>query len=320
MKTLSTILRYTPEQRDAWDAFVATSRNGTFLLQRGFMDYHADRFTDHSLMFYTGRQLVALLPAEEHDGCLTSHRGLTYGGLILSDKATTAIVVDLMRALVDYLRALGNIRKLVYSPIPAFYATYPSEEDRYALFRLGARWTQSKVTSVIPTSRRYPLSTLRRRKVNLFKRMNLSIVEDRAFADFWAVLTQNLELRHATVPVHTVGEISLLEQRFPEHIHLHRVVNAEGATVGGAVVFETATTAHVQYIGSTQQGREQGALDGLFAHLIGERYAHKAYFDFGVSVEQGGRILNEGLIRQKESFGARAATYDTFEISITPED
>ena len=33
-----------------WDAFVGASKNGTFLLTRPYMDYHADRFTDHSLI------------------------------------------------------------------------------------------------------------------------------------------------------------------------------------------------------------------------------------------------------------------------------
>ena len=46
------IVRYTAEKADEWNAFVAESKNGTFLFNRGYMDYHADRFVDHSLMFY----------------------------------------------------------------------------------------------------------------------------------------------------------------------------------------------------------------------------------------------------------------------------
>ena len=81
-------------------------------------------------------------------------------------------------------------------------------------------------------------------------------------------------------------------------------------------MFETETTAHVQYIASTEKGRNLGALDGLFDYLIGTQYAHKRYFDFGISVEQGGWVLNEGLIHQKEGFGARGAVYETYEITI----
>ena len=57
------IIGYTPERKEEWDAFVRTSRNGTFLLLRDYMDYHADRFTDCSLMFYREGKLMALLPA-----------------------------------------------------------------------------------------------------------------------------------------------------------------------------------------------------------------------------------------------------------------
>lgn len=42
------IRKYTPADKAQWDKFVETSRNGTFLFRRDFMDYHADRFADHS--------------------------------------------------------------------------------------------------------------------------------------------------------------------------------------------------------------------------------------------------------------------------------
>ena len=73
---------------------------------------------------------------------------------------------------------------------------------------------------------------------------------------------------------------------------------------------------HAQYIATSDDGRSVGALDGLFSYLITEVFAEKAYFDFGVSTEQGGRYLNEGLAFQKEGFGARAVVYDTYEIKL----
>ena len=38
------ITRYSAENKERWDRFVRLSKNGTFLLQRDYMDYHADRF------------------------------------------------------------------------------------------------------------------------------------------------------------------------------------------------------------------------------------------------------------------------------------
>lgn len=44
------IRKYNDTDKEAWNAFVDQSRNATFLLNRSYMDYHSDRFTDHSLM------------------------------------------------------------------------------------------------------------------------------------------------------------------------------------------------------------------------------------------------------------------------------
>ncbi len=74
--------RYAPSRASIWDTFVDTSRNGTFLLTRPYMDYHADRFEDCSLMAYKNGKLRAVLPANISGKTLHSHQGLTYGGWI----------------------------------------------------------------------------------------------------------------------------------------------------------------------------------------------------------------------------------------------
>lgn len=310
------IKRYTPALRNTWDAFIRVSRNGTFLLERGFMDYHADRFTDHSMLFYRDEKLIALLPAEEREGTLTSHGGLTYGGLIFGAEGTAVSTLKCMETLVNYLRTETQIRSLRYSPPPAFYANYPSQEDRYALFRIGGTLTALKLTSVIPLGSPLPMNQLRKRKVKACEKAGLQLMSDTDFAAFWNILEENLKTRHDVRPVHTLQEMQLLHSRFPDNIHLHRMVDSAGQTHGGCVVFETQTTAHIQYIASTPYGRAHGALDGLFNRLIHQRYTHKQWLDFGVSVEQGGAILNEGLVMQKEGFGARAFNYETWEVRI----
>mgnify|MGYP006969164291 CR=1 FL=1 len=49
---------------------------------------------------------------------------------------------------------------------------------------------------------------------------------------------------------------------------------------------------------------------------ITKRFAGKKYFDFGISVEDGGRYLNNGLIAYKERLGGRAIVYDTYIIDL----
>ena len=72
----------------------------------------------------------------------------------------------------------------------------------------------------------------------------------------------------------------------------------------------------MQYSATTEEGRRTSALDHLYEMLINERFSDKEYFDFGISVEDGGRYLNNGLIAYKERLGGRAVVYDTYTIDL----
>ena len=80
------IKRYSSVCEGEWNAFVERSRQGTFLFNRGYMDYHSDRFDDFSLMAYDRGVLKGVLPANRVGNVLYSHQGLTYGGWILPQR------------------------------------------------------------------------------------------------------------------------------------------------------------------------------------------------------------------------------------------
>jgi len=54
----------------------------------------------------------------------------------------------------------------------------------------------------------------------------------------------------------------------------------------------------------------------LFSSLLYDVFADKLWFDFGISSESNGAILNEGLSRFKESWGARSIVYDHYQIYL----
>lgn len=82
------IIKYTSEHYNLWNDFVADAKNATFLFHRDFMEYHSDRFEDYSLLIFDEKEnLKALFPANRIENDLFSHQGLTYGGLILDEKA-----------------------------------------------------------------------------------------------------------------------------------------------------------------------------------------------------------------------------------------
>lgn len=311
------IIRYTHDRQPEWDVFVRSSRNGTFLFERGYMDYHADRFTDCSLMCYREGRLVALLPANwaEMERTVYSHQGLTYGGLLMGDGLTSVRVLELFDLLCHWMRQeLGAVR-FVYKPIPYIYNRCPSEEDLYALFRLGASLTARALSSTIDMSHRLPMSKGRKSTVKQALAQGVTLRESQDYPAFWLILTQVLHDCHGARPVHTVEEMQLLQSHFPENIRLFGAYAANGRMIAGTVIYETPRVVHAQYIASSPEGKATGAVDALYAWLIGERYADRRYLDFGTSVEQGGRVLNEGLVRQKEAFGARGVVYDTYSIT-----
>lgn len=312
------IVRYTPERMAEWDAFVRTSRNGTFLFERAYMDYHAHRFTDCSLMFFRKGRLVALLPANwvEEEKCVYSHQGLTYGGLVMGDELTSIRVLDIFDRMLEWIRTeLGAIR-MVYKPIPYIYNRCPSEEDLYALFRCGAVLHTRGISSVVDMAHRLRMSKGRKSAVKQAVKKGLRVEESTDLSAFWQILEQVLRGKHHASPVHTVEEMQLLQSRFPEYIRLYAVYSADGRMLAGTVIYEMPHWVHAQYIASSSEGKESGAVDALYTWLIDERYADKCYLDFGVSTEQGGRVLNEGLVRQKEAFGARAVVYDSYSLNL----
>lgn len=316
------IQQYTSQQTEEWDVFVRESKNGTFLLERQFMDYHSDRFHDCSLMIYDDDHLVALFPAniDFSTRVVYSHQGLTYGGMVMSTETTQSEVLQMMQALllwyIDYLQATT----LVYKPIPYIYSACSAEEDLYALFRAGARLSARGVSSVVSLQNPLRMRKLRQRGARkaIDNDLYISHMTDNDWATlaaFWDILTNVLEQRHNVQPVHSLDEIKLLMTRFPQQIKLFTVCKDQHV-VAGCLVFITTRVAHVQYIASSEEGRQTGALDLLFRHLINERFKQMDYLDFGISTEHGGAVLNEGLMFQKEGFGGRAVCYDSYTLEL----
>ena len=132
---------------------------------------------------------------------------------------------------------------------------------------------------------------------------------------FWEILSNNLQERYQLNPVHTVEEIKMLHQRFPQYVQL-TVVKEGNHIVGGTVLYEFEHVVHSQYIATNNRGRDIHALDYLFSIVIPNSLRDHSFFDFGISTEKHGSYLNEGLIYQKEGFGGRGICYDWYEWEV----
>ncbi len=305
--------RYTASRKQKWDTFVSASKNATFLFSRDYMDYHSDRFADHSLMIFNDHDLVAVLPANLNaGGALVSHEGLTYGGLLVSRGAKLGNVLAIFHAVLKNLSET-RISKLLLKPIPGFYNTLPNDDVAYALFLLEARLYRRDTSTAISQMDRLPFRKGHKGLIKKAATMGIHIAQEASFRPFWElVLTPQLAARYGAKPVHALEEITLLASRFPEQIKQFSAYQ-EDDIVAGATIYETPTVAHVQYSAVTEKGRQIGAQAFLFSSLI-EQYKDKRFFDFGTSNEKDGRALNHGLLDWKEGFGARCHTHDFYEI------
>jgi hypothetical protein len=302
---------YEPRHRAEWDALVRRSRNGVFLFHRDYLEYHADRFADHSLLFFQGDKLLGVMPASIQGEVLSSHGGLTFGGVVSDERLRTAAMLELFGALKGHLRERG-IRTVVYKAVPHIYHRMPAEEDLYALSRHGGKLTRRDVSSAIQMSRRAEPTKGRKWGLRKARAGGLDVQECGDFRAFMSIEEEQLRKKYGVRPTHTAAELEMLAGRFPDNIRLF-TASRGGRLLGGVVVYRSERVAHAQYIAATDEGRELGCLDVLVDRLLSETYADVPYFDFGISTEDGGRHLNLGLIDNKESYGARAVCYDFYE-------
>ena len=301
---------YVKADAAAWDALIERSRNGNFLHRRDYMDYHADRFSDQSLIVDRNGEIVAVFPANIESNVVASHGGLTYAGLISGHALRAESMLAVFVQMGDHYRALG-IDHVIYKAVPHVFHSYPAEEDLYAIYRQGARLKRRDISSVIPLRERFPFTQGRRQSVDKARGTGIRLQRAGEMTDFHALLSDVLR-KHDVLPTHSLPELSLLRERFPQQIVLHEA-SIDDELLAGVLVYDFGRVVHTQYMAVSEKGRRLDALSLLLAELIEYTYADRFYFTFGISSEQEGRELNGGLIAQKEYFGARAVVHDTYE-------
>ncbi len=312
------VQRYSRDLEDKWNLFVRHAKNSLFMFDRNYMDYHSDRFMDHSLVFYEDNEIAALLPANEREQEIISHGGLTYGGLLLGASAKQHTVLECFREMIKYA-ARSGINAIIYKPVPHVFHLQPAEEDLYALSMVNAELCEVSASTVLnlrdplkmPKGRKAQISRARREGVEV---KVLDREED--YRRFIELENEVLKLRHGVRAVHTAEELYLLHSRFPDKIHLYGALK-EGRMIAGTVVYEYAQAVHTQYMASNDLGRSIGALDLAVSTVISDYRETKQWLDFGISTEDHGRLLNEGLISQKEGFGGRTNVYTAWKLNIS---
>lgn len=345
-----TIIPYSVIHRDAWNQFIRLAKNGTFILEREFVDHHSmsvhegsvqddatqgELYADCSLLLVEGEVtaderehalsadlIVAVFPAnwDEAERKVYSHQGLTYGGLVVRDSITQQEVLQCYQMILNYYDRMFMARSVVVKPIPNIYCTYPNGEEAYAIFRAGGRLQQRMVSSVVAMTN--PIRMQQQRSRLAKKAIENDVYVDRMMEGDWDCLEEFWTLfqamEHSTDDVAicpTLEALKSLMLDFPREIKLY-IARKEDRILSGVIVFATKKVAHVQYVANTPEGRETGALDLLMRHLIQERYKAIQYFDLGGVTSADGQVLNEAKLMLREDYGGRAVCYDCYEIRL----
>jgi hypothetical protein len=302
-----------------WDSFCNQCIQATFLHTQRFITYHGSKFRDRSLVIKEKNKIIGLFPAAElPSDCsiIVSHPGITYGGLLHCGALIGEDAIQAFQSIATWYSGMGY-KRLIYKAIPKIYHQVPCDDDIYALFRQGALKERVDLSSSINLNNRRSISKRRERSLNRAEKSGVYVSQElNLLGGMWKVLEDNLMRRHSAKPVHSLPEIIKLAELFPKEIKC-TCAFLEKELIAGVVTFSTKTCMHAQYIASNQCGYDHSALDLVFNNLIAEATENKQqWFDFGISNENDGKILNAGLYNFKTEFGGGGIIHEHYELKL----
>ncbi|WP_181305712.1 GNAT family N-acetyltransferase [Rufibacter sp. XAAS-G3-1] len=307
------VLRYTADYEKEWNDLVESAKNGHFMFQRHYMEYHSHRYQDASLLFFRKQKLVAVLPAHLDGGVFATHKGLTFGGVICDAAMTFSMMREVFASLLEYLKE-QKVYTIFYKAIPYCYHRIPASEDIAVLTLLGAHLAARDLISVIDL-KAPPVKYYRgvRWSIQKARKIGLRVQKSEEWEGFMDIMQNILQRKYGRQPAHASSELVQLAKRFPENIQLYGVYDG-GKLLGGSVLFISEQVVHAQYLGMNEEGRRLRALPFFLDTIFTQFKSTKRYFSFGSS--QDGEYVNESLYYFKESMGARAMLQEQYLLSF----
>lgn len=306
------IVPYNNWLKNQWNTFVDEAKNGCFLFHRDFMEYHKDKFQDFSLLIYCNNELTAVLPASIANNVVTSHKGLTYGGLLVKKNCKFGRFKSIFFALNNYLLS-KKVTHLHIKTLPTIYCEVANDELAY-LHQFYGDGLELNIGSVVYKNSNFISKSVVRNAKNAQKK-GIEIKKTSDFDTFWNnLLIPRLNQRYHKKPIHSLQEIKQLKALFPDKIELiGAFLNNE--MIAGTVLFKHEKFLKSQYIGSNSTYNKLGGLDLLHLEIL-QNLQHD-FFDFGTSSNDTSALENENLLAWKEQFAARTLVFPTYTFKIT---
>jgi Acetyltransferase (GNAT) domain len=313
--------KYKPRDEIIWDDLVENSVNGTISHTQKFISYHPEnRFEDCSLMFFKGEKLIAVFPAaiisKENKKILKSHPGTSYGGIVFRETPSLELCFNLFQILEDFAK-VENFSSIEFRHSPKIFNKFPLDQIEFAMGHLGyireaeelstcyylpdfVNFSNDEIIS------HFNLNNKRNLKYSLNSNLEFQWIDsENNFKLFYKILENNLK-KHKTKPVHSLDEIKKLMKLFPERVKIAGAFLGD-ELLGGSLLFRVNKSSwHIFYSALDYEKSDYHPVHFLIFHLIKQFSKDNiTWLNYGISTEDGGKIINYDLFRFKEGFAGR---------------
>ena len=320
-----TVRKFTANDTKDWDDFVKRSNNGTLFHLRSFLSYHIQRsFLDHSLIFEKNGKIIAVFPSAfvEKDGkaSLISHPGTSVGSCVVPENIAFADTLDITEKLADYAE-FHKIHRIQMALPPIVYSRRVSQYMDFAYQQIGFTYIKREITSILFLENTIDgclnkFKSTHRTAVRKAEKSGIEIRKSEDYESFYAILKNNLSIRHHVQPTHSLEELKKLKNLFPDKINLFAAF-FENKMIGGVINFIiNSKVALAFYISHDESYQELRPINFLFYRIFDWAIQNEfKVFDFGIFTMN--EKPNMGLARFKENFGASGVFRDTIELTIS---
>ena len=305
---------------------------GTFLNSRNFLSYHPkERFRDASLFILKNNQvhiehdkdaIVAVIPAseiiqEDDKKLFFSHKGSTFGGIIISEKYFNVDYIDgVIKEFNKYIEQ-KKYDEVYLKQVPSIFNNslvdtldYLLQNNNYNSYEeLSIVVDLLKLNDILMDFAK----TTRKNCNRGIKTLNFKeIIEEDEILEFHRILTKNLA-KHDVEPIHKSEELIDLKERLDENIKFFGAFK-DDLMVGGNMSFLFKNRVfHTQNTSIDYEFSNLRPADFINYNLIklSKQLGFK-YYSFGICTENQGQTLNFSLAKFKERYCGEGSINKTY--------
>lgn len=303
------IIKYESRYENIWDNFVKNAILGTIYHTRKFINYHPkDRFQDESILIYKNNLLICVMPCCKCNNKYFSYSGSTFGGPIFSKVVYKYnYLVNIINEIIKYYdnKIEFRIANDIYFNESSFILYFLLK--RKLDMKLELSWYIDVKLNFLENIKNK--NRKRALKKNIEKIQCLLTNKNKDYIEFHSVLSNTLKKKHNNIPTHNINELIELKNILNDKQLLHIVKNNNTIVAGIFTIKVTDKCWYTVYMTRNLDVYNSGEYIAIILNdLVNLGKKEKIdYIDLGITTENSGNLINEGLtIYKEESLGAKS--------------